>query len=198
MSPLRFARVRNIGRTVKNLVIAKRKKKGTNHLSASNRFHALGSLRGFLMILGVFYHTAQHYSGEIHKSLNPDPGSSWFFFYFNTIIHLVRMPLFFAISGYLAGLLIDRKGGFWFLKNRIHRILLPLLLFLILLSPIVDYLRLWRGALINGEWTEFSPTETFLPDKLLHLWFLYYLVTYSTLLGIVGWFAEKTRLKNLR
>lgn len=195
MSPLRFARVRNISRTVKNLVIVDRKKGGTYHLSTSKRFHALDSLRGFLMILGVFYHTAQHYSGEIHSSLNPEPTSSWFFFYFNTIIHLVRMPLFFAISGYLAGLLIDRKGGSWFLKNRFNRILLPLLLFLILLSPVVDYLRLWRGAQINGDWTEFSPGDLFLPDKLFHLWFLYYLVTYSTLLGIAAWFGDKNRLK---
>ena len=90
---------------------------------------------------------------------------------------------------------MTEKVAFGSLKNRFNRILLPLLLFLILLSPVVDYLRLWRGAQINGDWAEFSPVELFLPDKLLHLWFLYYLVTYSTLLGIIGWFGEKDQIK---
>jgi glucans biosynthesis protein C len=166
-------------------------------LSTSKRFHALDSLRGFLMILGVFYHTAQHYSGEINSSLNPDRSTAWLFFYLNIVIHLLRMPLFFAISGYLAGLLIHRKGSVWFLKNRFNRILLPFLLFLILLSPIVDYLRLWRLSILEENWTTFTPAELLFPDKLLHLWFLYYLAVYSSFLGAIAWVSEKLKNKTL-
>ena len=102
----------------------------------TERLHSLDSLRAIMIMLGLVIHTAITYDTIEHGAEWPlkDPNythesMSWLFWF----IHIFRMPVFFIISGFFGALLFYDKSPKIMLKNRIKRVLFPLVVFLFLL-----------------------------------------------------------------
>lgn len=107
--------------------------------AGTGRLHALDALRGAMMLLGLVLHAGASYT------LRP-LGDSWPYQDLRTspvfdvlvyVIHLVRMPAFFAVAGFFAALLYARDGAAGMARNRAKRVLLPLVIFWAAVGPLV-------------------------------------------------------------
>jgi peptidoglycan/LPS O-acetylase OafA/YrhL len=105
------------------------------------------------------------------------------------ILHIFRMSLFFAISGFFAHLLLERLGVRKFVKNRLRRIVLPLVVALIVCVPVIVVCYFWAHAQlgIKGVPIIAPPIPNPRPPAWIHLWFLY-LLTWLYALAL-GWRA---------
>ncbi len=156
----------------------------------SGRLHGLDALRGFALLAGVALHATLSYL--------PDAGSWWIvgddessqalsglFF----VVHMFRMTVFFVLAGFFGRLLCERLGIRVFARDRLRRILVPLLtawtpIFMCVVAVIVwaAYIRL--GGVLPQE---SPPGPAFTPDDfpLTHLWFLYVLlILYAAMLSL--------------
>jgi glucan biosynthesis protein C len=145
----------------------------------AERMHGLDALRGFALLAGVALHATMSYL----------PGAQYWWFVTDTAsialsglffwIHQFRMPLFFLIAGLFGRLLIERIGTRAFVRDRIRRIVLPLLGGWPLLMIGFTVVIVMIGAVkYGGAAPEPPPGPKFTPDDfpLTHLWFLYVLV----------------------
>ncbi|MFO0940500.1 MAG: acyltransferase family protein [Pirellulales bacterium] len=162
----------------------------TTSSSQAERIHYLDNLRALAMMLGVFLHVGLAYAQPgRHVWLATDPEGSRFVDASIWFIHLFRMSLFFWLSGYLAKMTVQRKGLQHFIKNRLLRIVLPMVIFypvlLVLMTLVIvfaiGYVEEPQGLLgfiveqseAGTEKDEFRTLDT------MHLWFLYYLIWFS-------------------
>jgi fucose 4-O-acetylase-like acetyltransferase len=95
------------------------------------RYHALDALRAAMMLLGLVLHSAASYTQRPLGEAWPihDPHNSVLFDLLVVFIHLFRMPVFFFVAGFFAALLYARDSARGLARNRVRRVLLPLLLF---------------------------------------------------------------------
>lgn len=104
------------------------------------RLWFLDNLRVALTVLVVLHHVGQAYgpTGGFWAFENPE---RWpylgFFFWTNASFF---MGLFFFISGFFLPGSFDRNGANAFLKDRLKRFGIPLLLFVVLVNPVLMYL----------------------------------------------------------
>lgn len=163
---------------------------------ANKRYYAFDSLRATMMFMGLALHSAMTYTGrhEMPFPLKAKETSDVFYFliYF---IHTFRMPVFFLIAGFFGALLFFNKSPEQMVKNRFKRIFLPFLVFLFILYPVIYYAFKYSNAAFNGEIPMtlgelFSSIWNFIPFRLYHLWFLYYLSLISFLVYL---FSKLTR-----
>ena len=101
---------------------------------------------------------------------------------FTGIFDLFGMPLIFAISGASIYFAFHPQGAFRFLRDRVLRLLVPLVLGILLLAPPQVYLdRLTHGQ-FSGTFLEFLPAY-FQPANFawtgVHLWYLEYLFIFT-------------------
>ncbi len=150
--------------------------------AASTRDHALDALRAAMMLLGLVIHSAAAYTQNPDRTAWPfqDPRNYVAFDLLALFIHIFRMPVFFVMAGFFAALLYQRDGARGFVRNRIRRVLLPLLVFLPTVMPLVGLgfvFALWRvGAQMPGA---DLPRPSLLGLPILgHLWFLYDLLIF--------------------
>jgi glucan biosynthesis protein C len=128
------ARVREITKTKDTVA--------TKVAVASSRMTFMDNLRVFLTILVPLVHLAITYGSE----------GSWFYAerpttelagilltLFVCLCQFFFMGLFFLISGYFTPGSVDRKGGMQYIKDRLVRLGIPLVLFCLLVSPITEY-----------------------------------------------------------
>ena len=169
-----------------------------NPVKKTERIHHLDTLRGIMMLLGVVLHSAITY-GEFNYGESwslKDPGNTnlaydlivW-------IIHVFRMPIFFAISGFFGALLFYERGSTKMIQNRTKRVLIPFILFLFILWPFVAFAWVFTSAHMSGNEAAFSATLTtmsnplvYIPQNTFHLWFLNYLIyfiAFSWLLALM-------------
>lgn len=169
----------------------------------SERIWYLDNLRAIAMLLGVFLHAGLAYAKPAQSVwLATDPGASvvidasiWF-------IHLFRMSLFFLLSGYLAKLVIERKGPRVYFWNRALRIALTMVLFYPLLlvamtATIIfalSYLEAPTGLMgVIATASQGGPeAREKTPITTMHLWFLYYLIFFAIATVL---FVQVPRLK---
>ena len=171
-------------------------------MSHPGRFHYMDNLRALAMLSGVLFHAALAYSPLAHAFIpTADREQSvavdlciWF-------LHLFRMPLFFAVAGFFAAMLVAKRGLGGLFRNRLKRIALPFVIF----SPLV-YTALKYGTL-HAAATAQNPSPLLaiirqllqaggLPEQLPgtgHLWFLYYLMIFYVLV----WSAKNFRLEKI-
>jgi fucose 4-O-acetylase-like acetyltransferase len=94
-------------------------------------------------------------------------------------IHLFRMPLFFLVAGFFARLALERRGTGGFVRDRLLRIGLPLVVGCLTLVPlggwVVEQVAAMEGRTMSEGWT---PADTVLRVSLGHLWFLYLLLLF--------------------
>ncbi|HEX3009748.1 MAG TPA: acyltransferase family protein [Bacteroidales bacterium] len=106
----------------------------------SNRLHYIDNLRVFCIIIVVFIHSAVTYStigSWYYVEPRPIPGlEKLFFFLFQSHAQAFSMSLFFFIAGYFIPASLKRKGTGIFLRDRLYRLGIPVLIYMLIIHPI--------------------------------------------------------------
>ncbi len=142
----------------------------------------LDAARALAMTLVIITHTAIAYMVTPVGWAIQDPSSFLGVDLWVWIIRAFVMPLFFWLSGYFARVTIEVHGVRGYLRQRLTRVALPLVLMLVPVSLTVDALWDWgRASSLRGVVADNIPklTASELPIQLGHLWFLYYLLAFS-------------------
>jgi glucan biosynthesis protein C len=126
----------------------------------------MDALRASTMLLLVPVHAASV------LSVNGHPGGWAVAIYW--FVHVFRLPLFFAMSGFFLALLLSRRGLRSTAQNRTLRIVAPLAFGLLILVPLMTLASQATGTVIagNGQMTHGNPINF----ELSFLWFLWYLL----------------------
>lgn len=116
-----------------------------------------------------------------------------------SFIHTFRLPLFFVIAGFFGAKLHDERGARNFVKNRLRRIAVPLVVFWVLLAPLIlAPFALYRldpaSRTVTGlvSWLLSADARSHL--HFFHLWFLFDLLVYYAAMTIVIQLARLTRM----
>ena len=146
----------------------------------TSRIYFLDNLRALLAILVVLHHSAQPYG----------PGGGWWIVSdpYNIIDYVVLgvfmavnasffMGLFFMVSAYFVPSSLERKGAAKFMKDRLVKLGVPILIFMIGVFPIMGYLLQGQPSITLG-----------------HLWFLAMLLIFSTVYAAY-WLVKKPSSK---
>jgi glucans biosynthesis protein C len=117
------------------------------------------------------------------------PGSAQFWFVRDThpslllgllsfTIHVFRMTTFFVMAGFFARMSFHRRGTWGFIRDRLQRIALPLVIGWPIIFTPISLIVIWASYLPNGgpvhgvrNWPPVLPNF-----PLTHLWFLYVLL----------------------
>ena len=175
----------------------------------TERLHALDSLRAIMMMLGIVLHSANTYIIADYGASWPlkDPNSTGLALdWISSIVHAFRMPIFFVVAGFFASLLFHERSSSKMIKNRVNRILLPFLVFVVVLWPLVMISFTYSNIVfaqgsnpLSTALASFSQPAAFIPGHTMHLWFLYYLVMFSGASYVLGltfnklpWFTSKS------
>jgi glucan biosynthesis protein C len=146
---------------------------------AGERFHALDAVRGFALMLGIFFHGVMSFlPGEWVWFVMDDARSPLAIVIFFTS-HMFRMTTFFVIAGFFAHMLYHKRGAVGFIRNRAARIALPLVIFWpIVYAGIIGAVILMATMAGLTEPPPDAPTPVPVPFAfpLTHLWFLYVLL----------------------
>ncbi|OUV39069.1 MAG: hypothetical protein CBC62_05970, partial [Opitutia bacterium TMED102] len=123
------------------------------------------------------------------------------------VIHFFRMPAFMLLAGFFAALLVEKRGMAHLIKNRVQRILIPLILFWFLLWPFDRFAWSIGKAVMLDTSSSTSLLEIFLNNlswdhlpiigntapHTMHLWFIHYLVIfYFVSIPVIHIFRSKT------
>jgi len=141
------------------------------------------------MLLGILLHAAITYMVAPMKGLlwpiTQQPSHVIFDALF-WWIHGWRIPLFFVMAGFFAAMLARRRGPGGFLKHRVLRILIPVIVASVTLLPAMYYLWGWgwqfEGRATFEEVIEVNFRDPLIEDNFIgpaHLWFLNYLIMFS-------------------
>ena len=114
----------------------------------------LDALRGVAMILGIVLHALLSFIPTPWPVQDTHQNS--FFFIPYAAIHMFRMPLFFLISGFFTMFILQRHGLGGMIRQRVQRILFPLLLALLTIVP-VDNLLKREARMLRPDSAERSP-----------------------------------------
>jgi glucans biosynthesis protein C len=145
------------------------------------RLHALDAVRGFALLLGIVLHATMSFLPApsrvwIIQDSHPSITLGVLFF----AIHVFRMTTFFLIAGFFAHLSFHRRGAWGFVKDRLQRIALPLLIGWPILFTAMAMVVFWAAGFPNGGPLPGPPRwPPVLPKfPLTHLWFLYVLLEF--------------------
>ncbi len=112
------------------------------------------------------------------------------------IVRAFAMPTFFWLSGYFSCAVLDADGPRGYLRHRVVRILLPLVLALVPCSLVLGWLWDWgREVATRGAVADNIPKlqRSELPIMLGHLWYLYYVLWLSLGALVVACVARAVR-----
>lgn len=109
------------------------------------RDHALDALRAGALLLGVFGHAMISFFPDPQWVANDSQSSPVLLVAFFTQ-HIFRMSLFFAIAGFFAHLLLEKRGVRGFIGNRFKRIALVFLVFWPVLLGCLVAVALWAAG----------------------------------------------------
>lgn len=158
--------------------------------SAKPRLLYLDNLKAFLAILVVMHHAGQPYGPGGSWWIPPEPTqmiSLLILGLFFSVNASFFMGLFFMISAYFVPSSYDRKGAITFLKERLVRLGVPMVIFSLGVFPTMIYLLYWIG---QASFLDFY-RNTYLnfggPGSLTlsYLWFLELLLVFSALYVIL-------------
>jgi peptidoglycan/LPS O-acetylase OafA/YrhL len=169
---------------------------------APERLHGLDALRGGALLLGLVVHASMaflpgaRFFWLVHDSAASTPLGLAFF-----VPHMFRMLLFFLLAGFFARMSLHRLGTAGFVRDRLRRIGVPLLVGWPITLAALTAVIVWNALLQNGGQlpSEHPPGPAFTPQDfpLTHLWFLYVLLgCYAVALalrGIVGRIDRRDR-----
>src|SRR3954471_896934 len=131
----------------------------------SHRLFYIDNLRWSAISMVVIMHAAVTYSpfGEWYYREHPELsiGAKVAFAAYQSFQHAVAMGLLFGIAGFFAAGAVARKGVGAFIRERLWRLGLPLLIYMTLIGPLTEYF-------VAGSWRS-NPPRTFIEDWWLHL-----------------------------
>ncbi len=169
--------------------------------SAEDRLHALDAVRGFALLAGVWLHAAMSYlpGFDVWPLLDNSPSEPLAVTFF--VIHMFRMTTFFLIAGFFGRMLLHRYGVRVFIRNRMTRVVVPLIVGWIVFFPMVAT----TLVLAAGNAPPPAPAAGVLQRSAFsfpwaHLWFLYLLTLLyaGTLLVRLGIVEHLDRAGTLR
>ena len=183
------------------------------------RYHGLDFIRASMMLLGVVIHVAISYLGPMEglpdqaRWAYTDPNHTALAGILIQLIHTFRMPVFFVLSGFFAGMLIEKRGSWSFAGNRAARILVPFLVGWFILWPVTMFAASFATLMQDAppgsdsipsilgriDYVSCLPfmdgahvrSPAFQEPNLLHLWFLYYLLIFCLLVLPVALILER-------
>lgn len=152
-------------------------------MAPASRIYFLDNLKVLLAVLVVLHHAAQPYG----------PGGGWWIASepYNIIDYVVLgifmgvnasffMGLFFTVSAYFIPPSLERKGAARFMKDRLVKLGVPILLFMASVFPVMGYLLEGKPSITLG-----------------HLWFLALLLIFSAAYAAY-WLVKKPASKAKR
>lgn len=162
-------------------------------ISTKTRLHFIDHLRTALAVLVVLHHVALVYGAStpfyyMEFPVN-DPTAFWVLLIFVLLNQGWFMGAFFLLSGYFTPGSYDRKGAGAFLKDKLVRLGIPLLVFYFVLNPLA-LLGLWQMPAVLGgieaplTWEMFWQVYPELVG-MGPLWFVAMLLIFNV--GYVGW-----------
>lgn len=173
-------------------------------VNGSERLHALDAARGFALLLGIVFHATASF-------LPSPPGVPMWIVMDNArsvelsalflVIHIFRMTTFFLLAGFFAHMSFHRKGTGGFIRDRLKRIGIPLIVGWPILFAMIVAVSIWAAIVMahGGPMPKPPAYPGFPAFPLTHLWFLYVLLLLyaATLLlrGAVALIDRKGRLR---
>lgn len=149
-----------------------------------SRYHALDSLRATMMFLGIVLHAMVAYMRGSPWLIRPLEQTTFFqpavFF-----IHAFRMPVFYAVAGFLTALLLERYGWRRAIMNRFWRIAVPFALGCVLLVPLMFFLSAASKVGAERAWQYIVSGRFLAHAHPIHLWFLEYLLLLYVLAAVL-------------
>ena len=135
-------------------------------VTQSDRYHALDSLRGFAMFLGILIHAVISFmlkppSFWPVRDNDPNPLADLFLF----AVHDFRMQTFFLLAGFFGCLLFQRYGLRSMLMHRVRRIAIPFVLAVLLIVPPLQ--AIWLYGEIEAFRAEGVPDHDPSPVRIL-------------------------------
>ncbi|MBR0792193.1 acyltransferase family protein [Bradyrhizobium manausense] len=171
---------------------------------APERLHALDALRGIALLLGIVLHAAMSFVLASPRFwIIQDTHPSFILSLLSFTIHVFRMTTFFLMAGFFARMSFHRRGSLGFVKDRLQRIALPLVVCWPLVFVPIALVITWASHFPNGGSLQWS--SSWLPAlpnfRLTHLWFLYVLLElYLAMLllrGAIVWLDASGTLRML-
>jgi peptidoglycan/LPS O-acetylase OafA/YrhL len=149
--------------------------------SSPERLHALDAVRGFALIAGIIFHaTVSFLPGPpgVPLWLVMDNSRSLVLAVLFHVLHTFRMTIFFLIAGFFAHMSFHRLGARGFIRDRLKRIALPLVVGWPILFAAIIAVTFWAAIVMaHGKPLPPPPKYPGLPAfPLTHLWFLYVLL----------------------
>ena len=162
-------------------------------ISAQQRLSFVDNLRWTMIILVVSMHAAVTYSsiGRWYYMETPAPslGIRVIFATYQSFLQAFFMGFLFFIAGYFVSGSFDKKGALRFLRDRLIRLGLPSLLYMLAIGPLTEYYvaRSWspdrRWSFLH-EWTKYMMTGRVFNGS-GPLWFCIALLIFSTVYCLV-------------
>ncbi len=144
--------------------------------AGQTRLHGLDAVRALALLLGVVLHATMSFFPGPQVWLVKDSDSSIVLSVMFFVIHMLRMLTFFLIAGFVARISLGRLGAAPFFKDRLRRIVVPL----VIGWPIL-FVALMAAAGMTGGGGGIS----FARFPLIHLWFLYLLAMFYLALALL-------------
>lgn len=162
---------------------------------AAGRMLFVDNLRVFLTILVVLHHLAITYGADGSWSYLERPTTELtaiLLSLLTTLDHFFFMGAFFLIAGYFVPGSLDRKGTWQFIKDRLVRLGIPLLVFGFLVSPFTSYIL----RIQHGQWDGTFPQFYAWSLRNLEfasgpLWFVEVLLIFSAVYALGKWVISK-------
>lgn len=158
----------------------------TAPVGSDGHWHYLDWLRVIAIGILLFYHVGMMFVSWGWHIQNVD--SSELLEAVMRVLHRLRMPLLFVISGAGTAFALRRRGALAYVWERTRKLFFPLVFgMLLIVPPQIYWERLFRGQ-FDGSYLDFYPSVfDFVPYPAgsfswHHLWFIVYLFVYSVAL----------------
>jgi glucan biosynthesis protein C len=140
------------------------------------RLFYLDNLRIYLTLLVILHHASIAYGGAGDwpvKDPGVDPFSRIFLTFFTAVNQSFFMSAFFLLAGFFTPDALERKGAGYFVKDRLIRLGIPILVYTTLIINLNEVL--W------GVWMRGQPFRWIFAYQPGHLWFLQALLLFAVI-----------------
>lgn len=153
-----------------------------------SRYDGLDRVRAGAMLLGVVYHATYAFMPDVGPWFPVQAKATWSgFTVLAGVLHAVRMPVFFTLSGFFTALVMEKRKE-QFLVDRARRLMVPFVVALPV--SVVSDLLIRRASKAQGTMHPALAGQDEWLLRPLHLWFLELLFLFC----VAAWAMEKTRL----
>jgi len=136
-----------------------------------------------MMFLGIYLHAVAAYTPEAGWPWKPAELTEKLLWSIS-VIHVFRMPIFYAMAGFFTALLLARYGLRRAAWNRFMRIVVPFVVGWIVIWPITMFLAGTATYGVDRTLKGFATGIVFRYAHPMHLWFLEYLIVLYVLAAI--------------